>query len=242
VTLAAALLPRGLDPQPDPARSLLRRELAKAQYSHDGTLIDRIVEWLQRHLTQLNHRANDGSALLSPVTTAVLAIVVIGLLAYVLPRIRRERRAAAGGGAVLDDPFTAARDYRLRARAAMRAGRHGVAVVETFRAVAREMTDRTVLSGQAGQTAHEIGVLLAAAFPSYAERLGTAADLFDAVRYGTASATREQAEALIGLDAELAKARPVLPEIGLTPASAAGGRSGAGSSSDPAAALERVHQ
>lgn len=217
MSLQPLLLARGLDPSPGPARSLLREELAKAQYSDGGTLVDRLLEWVQRHWNQLNDSAERSSALLSPLTTAVLGVLVIGLLAYVLPRVRRERRAGRGGGPVLEDLRTSAQAYRERAASALRHGRHGVAVVEAFRAIARGMTDRTVLSGEAGQTAHEIGQQLAAAFPSYAVRLGAAADLFDAVRYGRATVTRQQAEAVIQLDTELARARPVLAASGGVP-------------------------
>lgn len=206
---AAALLARGLDPQPGPARELLRRELAKGRYAGGATVLDRVLDWVTRHWRELNDSANHGASTLSTALTAVLAVAVIALLAYVLPRVRHERRAD-GPGAVLEDPTLTAQDYRARATAALGDGRYDVAVVEGFRAIARAMTDRTLLAGGAGQTAHEMGASLAAAFRSHAVELSAAADLFDAVRYGHASAGHEQAEAVLTLDADLAGARPDL--------------------------------
>ena len=61
---------------------------------------------------------------------------------------------------------------------------------------------------------------LAPVFPTDAARLASAADTFDAVRYGRRAAAEDAARAVVTLDKDLAATRPPLPEAGVP----AGGR------------------
>ena len=116
---------------------------------------------------------------------------------------------------MLDDPTITARRYRDLAAQALREERYDDAVLDGFRAIAKDMSDRHVLDDAPGRTAHEVSLALAAPFPGHAERLARAADLFDAVRYGHRRASAGQAGQIQQLDAELVTARPRLPQSAL---------------------------
>ena len=98
--------------------------------------------------------------------------------------------------------------YRERAAGARAAGRYGDAVLDSFRAMARDMGNRTLLDDAPGRTAHEVSVAVATAFPPFAGDLARAAQLFDSVRYGNGSVGAQQAEDVAALDTALARSRP----------------------------------
>jgi hypothetical protein len=199
--------PRGLDPTPDQARQWLNDELHGSRYQ--SSWLDSLVNWLLEHLRDAFHgasrAANSG---LSLVVTVLVALVVIALLAWVLPRVRREPVIARPDGAVLDDLTITPDTYRKLAALAIAQGRYDDAVLDGFRAIARDMSDRTLLDDAPGRTAHEVSLALARPFPDHTDRLARAADVFDAVRYGHRRATGDQAAEIRQLDTELVKARP----------------------------------
>jgi hypothetical protein len=202
-------LPQRLDPTPAEARTWLGDELHKASYQEPW--LDSVIRWFMDHLRALfngaSQAANSG---ISAVVTLLVALVVIALLVWVLPRVRREPAAARPEGAVLDDLAITAAAYRELASRALAEGRFEDAVLNGFRAIAKDMSDRTLLDDAPGRTAHEVSLALWPAFPGYAGRLAQAADLFDAVRYGRRPASADQASLVQQLDAELIKTRPVL--------------------------------
>ncbi|MHB1473865.1 MAG: DUF4129 domain-containing protein [Dermatophilaceae bacterium] len=170
-----------------------------------------MLRWIIDHLRTLldgaGHLANSG---ISPVITVLVALVVIALLVWVLPRVRRESAVAASDGAVLEDLTITPRTYRDRAALAFADGRYDDAVLDGFRAIAKDMSDRTLLDDAPGRTAHEVSLELAQPFPGHAGLLAQAANVFDAVRYGHRRATADQAGHVMQLDSELVKTRPVL--------------------------------
>lgn len=198
---------RGLDPTPAEARDWLERELHGSDYRDPW--LESAIRWVMDRLRSLL----DGAATvagLSPVITVLVALVVIALLAWVLPRVRRESSAPHPGQVVLDDMTVTARTYRDRASAALREDRHDDAILDGFRAIAKDMSDRGLLDDAPGRTAHEVSLGLAPHFPDHDGRLAQAADLFDAVRYGHRRAHADQARQIQKLDAELVATRPAL--------------------------------
>lgn len=198
---------RGLDPTPDQARDWLEQELHRADYQEPW--LGAVVRWIVDHVRALLDDAGNLAGV-SPVITVLVALVVVALLAWVLPRVRRESVTSASNGAVLEDLTITPRTYRDRAAQAFADGRYDDAVLDGFRAIAKDMSDRTLLDDAPGRTAHEVSLALAPPFPDHADRLAQAANMFDAVRYGHRSATAEQAGEVQHLDTELVRTRPVL--------------------------------
>lgn len=198
-----------VDPSSGQARQLLEQELSRGRYLNQDSMLERLAQWL----ADLWHRFFDVS--LGGGGPAVLLVVVIvlivALLVWLLPKVRRERRSADAGAAVLEDPTLTADDYRARASSARSDGRHDDALLDAFRAIAVSMSARTLLDGAPGSTAHEISLALGPTFPAHAGTLRSAADRFDAVRYGGEHATPGQADEMLALDRALAAARPTMP-------------------------------
>ena len=200
---------RGLDPTPPEARDWLERELHGSDYQDPW--LDSVIRWILDQLRTLLDNAGDLAGRgLSPVITVLVAVVVIALLVWVLPRVRRESVVIRGGGAVLQDQTITARAYRALAAEALRDGRFDDAALDGFRAIAKDMSNRTLLDDAPGRTAHEVSLALAQPFSGHADRLARAADVFDSVRYGHRRATADKAGEVQHLDTELVKTRPVL--------------------------------
>jgi hypothetical protein len=207
MTSASWSLVRGLDPTPAQARNWLRQELHGSEYQ--SPWLDSLSRWIADQLGKLLEGASNLAGL-SPVITVLIALAVIALLVWVLPKVRRERVAAVSGGAVLDDERITPRLSRDLAAEALVHGRFDDAVLDGFRAIAKDMSDRQVLNDAPGRTAHEVSMALASPFPDHAERLAGAGDLFDSVRYGHRHANAYQAGQIQDLDAELVTTRPAL--------------------------------
>ena len=207
MTLASVSLQRGLDPTPDQARAWLEQELHRSGYQDPW--LDSVLRWIGDHLRALLDGVSNLAGV-SPVITGLMALVVLALLAWVLPRVRRESVVAPGDGAVLEDLRITPRTYRDRAAKAFEDGRYDDAVLDGFRAIAKDMSDRTLLADAPGRTAHEVSLALAQPFPGHADRLAQAANVFDAVRYGHRGATSDHATEVQRLDAELVRTRPTL--------------------------------
>ena len=210
MTSASWSLVHGLNPTPPEARRWLEQELHGSDYQNPW--LDSLGRWIADQLNKILEGAGHLTGL-SPGITVLIAVLVIALLAWVLPRVRRVRVVAAAGGAVLNDVTITARHYRELAAQALRDGRHDDAVLDGFRAIAKDMSDRTLLEDAPGRTAHEVGQKLAQPFPDQARRLAQSADIFDAVRYGHRRATADQAGQVLELDGELVKTRPVLAPL-----------------------------
>jgi hypothetical protein len=210
-------LPGGLTPTPPQAREWLRQELQGPEYR--SPWLDSALRWVADLLNGLLEGARNLAGL-SPLITALIALLVLALLVWVLPRVRRETVASvAASGPVLEDPTITARLYRDLASRSLLEGRYDDAVLDGFRAIAKDMSDRRVLDDAPGRTAHEVSLALASPFPGHGDRLAAAADLFDSVRYGHRRANAEQATTIHRLDAELATTRPI---PALTPSQAPG--------------------
>jgi Domain of unknown function (DUF4129) len=205
---------RSLDPSPAEAQKWLSDELHRSDYHNPW--LDSALRWIVDQLSKLldgaNTVANGG---LSMVVTVLVALVAITLLVWVLPKVRREQVVAHPDGAVIVDPTITAGTYRDLAARALANGRYDTAVLEGFRAIAKDMSDRTLLDDAPGLTAHEVSLELSRPFPDFAGRLAQSANLFDAVRYGHRSATEDGAAQVLRLDSELSKARPVLVALSM---------------------------
>lgn len=199
------LLDPPLVPTPDDARSQLRRELLKPEYYEDN-LVQRLLVWLQRQLDKGIGAAADAP----PLTTfaaMLIAVLLVGALAWLVTRARRTAKTTGEKRAVLTDEVVTAAELRARAEAALAAGEHEEALVDGFRALAVRQVERGRLDDSPGATAHEVALALAAEYPHQRPRVDGTALLFDSVLYGDRPATREQATGVLALDDELATLR-----------------------------------
>lgn len=195
-----------LDPSGEQARDLLRRELVDPAYVDDN-VVQRIIDWLGRSIDSSVEGAQ-GVPALTWFAITLIVVVLVGALVWLASRARGTARAEAGReGDVLTAEVVTAAQLRARAEAALAQGRHGDAVVDGFRALARRQVERGRLDDSPGVTAHEVAASLAREYPQHQDRTTAGADLFDAVMYGERPASRDQAVAVLDLDVELAGAR-----------------------------------
>ncbi|HSP51305.1 MAG TPA: DUF4129 domain-containing protein [Cryobacterium sp.] len=207
-TVARGSIP--VDPDAPEARQWLREELAKAPYeAARPTWFDRLSTSVLDWFTSLTAPSADGFAAWVPLIVTVAVVVLVGaaILIFGLPRLNRRSRLASDLFGV-DDRRVAA-DLR---RAALAAASHrdwNLASAEMFRALARGLSERTILVVSPGTTAHSFAARAAEAFPGERVRLGDAAELFDGVRYLGLDGTEQRFLALAALESDLRVARPL---------------------------------
>jgi hypothetical protein len=191
-----------------PSRDEARR-WAQDKLGTDGEpgIVRRFLDWL----TSLLPEGSDGSApwwwSLIKLLVLVGAIVGIAVLASRTSAVSRLRETGKGG-AVLDDDRLTAADHRRAADEYARAGRWQEAVVERFRAIARGLQERDLVTQVPGITADEVAQLGGGWLPGLAPALAEGARLFDDVRYGDATANESDHERLRVLDVDVQRTRP----------------------------------
>jgi hypothetical protein len=204
-------LPRDVPVVPDApdARQWLREELAKAPYAAARpTWFDRASQAFLDWLTSLA-RSGDGSLTgWVPIVAAVLvlAALVAGWLLFGAPKLARRRRAVLSLFGTIDQRSSS--EMRTAADAAASRGDWSPACEEIFRALARGLAERTVLSVTPGTTAHDFAARAQLAFPPWGPALARAADTFDRVRYLEQVGLEPDYRALAALEAELRFAEP----------------------------------
>lgn len=217
------LLAAPLTPDAGQARRWARDELAQEVYAEaEPGLLSRAVSWLLEQLSRLELPDTPGSRLWLVALLVAVAVGVLVALRLAGP-VRLRRRAPVGD--VLGGTTRTAAEHRRAADEAAAAGRWDVAVQERFRAIARALDERALVTLGPGRTADEVAREAAVVLPAHAEELREAARVFDDVRYGGRPAGPAQDERLRRLDTALAAARP-LQDVGPAPAvgAAAAGR------------------
>jgi Domain of unknown function (DUF4129) len=195
------LLEPPLTPGGDEARSLLRRELLHPDY-HQDNLVLRLINWLTRLLDRGLAAARDTPPLTTFAAMLVGLLLVVAVI-WLVSRARRSRRAPTVRPALLLDEHVSADELRARAEQALTEERYSDALVDAFRATALRQVERDRIDEMPGATAHEVAVALAEAFPERSAEVHRCAGLFDLVLYGGRPASRDQAAAVLALDAHL---------------------------------------
>lgn len=206
----AALLPWLGEPPVTPDRQQAARwaaeELARREYQEARPgLVARALQWLADHFPDLPE--GPGSRWVLVVLLGIVAVAAVYAVSRVgIGRVNRRRRATGG---LFGDVARSAAEHRAEADRAAAAGDWSTAVLERFRAVARELEERAVLGDQPGRTADELAREAGTALPDLADRLLGGAQVFDEVRYGGLPGTPAADERLRALDAAVRQARTV---------------------------------
>jgi hypothetical protein len=203
-----------VDPDADQARQWVLDELSKPPYqAARPTWFDQISQAFGDWLGSL--RAPDGSGLSGLVPLAIVIVVVVLLVVAFLvfgrPRLNRRSQVKAGALFGADDTRSAA-ELRASAARAAEQGDFGTAIQEAFRALARQLAERTIVTTSPGTTAHDFAVRAGDSFPAHREELARCARLFDGVRYLDEPGTREGYDRVTGLDRHLQADRPAALE------------------------------
>jgi hypothetical protein len=138
----------------------------------------------------------------------IVAALVVAFLIFGLPRLNRRSTVTGVLFGENDDRDAAA--MRKAADAAASAGDYPVAIAEMFRAIAKAMVERTIVTTMPGTTAQEFALRAGVAFPAFADLLHEAAVAFDDVRYLSGAGSAEQFDRISVLERELRTARPAL--------------------------------
>jgi hypothetical protein len=200
-----------VDPDSGPARQWVIAELSKPEYqAAQPTWFDRLstafTDWLDGLKLQ-----TDGVTQ-TPVLLIVGAIVIAALVAayFVFGAPRLNRRSSTVGALFGDADVRDAAAMRRAAQDAAQRADYAVAIQELFRALARELAERTIVTTDPGTTAVGFSTRAAVAFPAFSDRLAAAAAGFDRVRYLGSDGTRDDYRALVELESGLRTARPDL--------------------------------
>ncbi|MGK9148811.1 DUF4129 domain-containing protein [Plantibacter flavus] len=209
--VSASRLDVPLVPDAPGARDLLQQELSKPEYqSAQPTLWDVVSKAFWDWVNSLRVPGDGPFTGLFPVVamTVVIVGIVIAFIVWGVPRINRRsaRRLELFG----EQDDRSADELRRDARAAASTGDWTLALQELYRAIARALSERTVVIVTPGTTAHGFANRAAAAFPSEQAALLGAAGVFDAVRYLDAVGTEPQFRELEALDRRLAATTPIL--------------------------------
>ncbi|EAR24792.1 integral membrane protein [marine actinobacterium PHSC20C1] len=205
-----------VNPDSDQATDWLINELSKPSYqAAKPTLFDRISKAFSDWLGSLT--IGGSNAIPTVALVILIALIVIAIIAaiivYGLPRLNRKSRS--------DDILFGESDRRtaaqLREAAEKAAARddYESAIADMFRAIARGLSERTLITMTPGTTAHGFALRAGHALPECAAEFATSADTFDLVRYMRKPASREQYEELRSLELRVRAARPILAEAAL---------------------------
>lgn len=217
VSRLLALLPLDVpvDPGADDARDLLREELAKQEYlAAKPTWFDQLIQGFTDWLNQLstgNQSGGPPSLGLLVVAIVVIALLVVAFLIFGLPRINR--RSSITGSLFGEDDARTAAIMRSAAELAAASGNYELAIAEMYRAIARGLAERTVLTTSPGTTALGFSARAARAFPDKAADLADAAAAFDEVRYLDKPGSQARYDRIAELERSLRSAKPVLEAV-----------------------------
>jgi len=139
---------------------------------------------------------------------AGIGLLVVAFLVFGVPRLRARSTVVADDELFEADDHRDAAAMRRDSDAAAKAGEWARAVAERFRAIARSLHERALVSTLPGSTAHDVARRAAHTLPEHAAALETAAADFDAVRYLGDPGDRERYARMVALDDAVRRTRP----------------------------------
>ena len=189
------------------ARRAAQEELSRRPYREaEPPWTYRLLNWLFEQLDKALSRATEvvpGGAL----GLVVLVLVLAGVVALVVWRVRPAAVRRADDALFGDDGVLTAEEHRRRADEAAGRSAWADAVRERLRAVARELETRGVLDPRPGRTADELAREAGAAVPAVAAPLLRGVRVFDDVWYGGRQADASSYAVLVEVDRVVRDAR-----------------------------------
>ncbi|WP_255513628.1 DUF4129 domain-containing protein [Homoserinibacter sp. GY 40078] len=212
-----------LDPDAEEARELLRDELSQARYGTGGedaspTWLEDLLDALGRFFSSIGGDGGGAPLWLGVLIAVAAAVLVIAFLVFGLPRLRARSKVTSEADVFEADDVRDAAAMRRAADAAAGRGQWAEAIAERFRALARSLHERSLVTSLPGSTAHDVARRAGAALPTHASALAAAADEFDAVRYLGDPGDAARYERLATLDAAIDRERRAATEPELRPA------------------------
>lgn len=199
-----------VDPSAPDAQQWLIDELSKPSYqAAKPTLFDRIAKSIGDWLNSLQLGTVHGPPALGIgiIILIIVAGLVVAFLIFGVPRLNR--RSTVAGSLFGEDDARGADRIRQDAEAAARAGDYSTAVAEMFRAIARGLAERTIVTTSPGTTARDFAARAGAAFPPLTAGLADSAAAFDDVRYLGRDGTPRQYDSIAALERDLRASRPL---------------------------------
>lgn len=195
-------------PEADEARRAAEAELSRAVYADSPNILERIWRWIEERLAGASLDV-EAPSWLSLLIAALLLAAIIALLILLLRRVTLPRRGAPQDPAMFDDERDST-ELSRSADAAADQGDFATALIERFRSIIRSLDEKGIIEEYPGMTAAESVALASWALggQEIVSRLGQAAELFDAVRYGRVASTREQDEWMRGLARDVHQVEP----------------------------------
>jgi len=211
--LAALPFDVPVDPDAPEAQDWIVEELAKPEYqAAQPTLFDRIsraiFEWFFDLFQNAGQLEGPPTLVLTIVLVLVVGAIVFAILVFGVPR--RGRRSAVTGAIFGEHDERSSAKMRQDAERAAAAGDFSTAIAELFRAIARGLAEREVLTTFPGTTATDFAARGGRVFPAHADRLVGAAQDFDGVRYLDRTGTAEQYATMAALERDVRTARATL--------------------------------
>ncbi|MFD3657210.1 DUF4129 domain-containing protein [Streptomyces sp. NPDC058620] len=193
-----------------PAREAAEDELSRPMYhENDPNLLQRGLNRFWEWIGSLFDSVADGAPG-GPLGIVLVVLIVVGLAAALWWRLGTPQRGVRSADALFGSGTRSADAYRTTAEAHAAAGRWTEAVQERMRAVVRTLEERALLDPRPGRTADEAAAEAGRSLPQHADRLRTAARVFDDVTYGGRTAHEQAYATLRALDLELMEAKPSL--------------------------------
>lgn len=202
-----------VEPDAPEARHWLIDEVSKPEYqAAKPTWFDLVSKAIADWFASLQLPSGEGLGGLVPLILIVLsaALLVAAFFIFGVPRLRR--RSSLSVKLFGAEERRTADALRVAAERAARHGDFSLAIQEMFRALARSLVERTVLTVSPGTTAHGFARRAGASFPAFAGRLEASARAFDEVRYLGGSGSEHDYTLLAQLERELRTEKPAQHE------------------------------
>lgn len=203
-----------VEPDAPDARELLLDELTDPAYAESQpTWFDLVAQSVIDWFGTLRLGEGGGPPALALVIGAIVlaAAIAAALLVYGVPRWRNRSRLTTE--LLGERDRRTARQLRRDAERAAGAGDWPRAIADRYRAIARALDERTIVTAMPGTTAHGFARAAARQFPEHAGQLEAAADRFDGVRYLDRPGTADDYALVRALDEAIDAKPSPLPAV-----------------------------